>query len=99
MIEKIKVGGINYSVKEKDLSDFNNNDSFRMGQCFETKAEIEISERLPTERKNQTLVHELVHAIFFESGIELENEEEIVNRIGLILYQVLKDNDFSFLKA
>ena len=57
---------------------------------------IEINDKIHKTRQDQTLVHELTHAMFFEAG--LEDEEDLVNRLGLILYQVLKDNDFSWLR-
>lgn len=99
MLDKIKVGGIDYAVSIEDLSDFNNGETFRMGQCHEVKAVIEISEGMSVQRQNQTLIHEMMHAVFIESGIDAENEEELVNSIALVLYQVLKDNDFSWIRS
>lgn len=99
MLDKIKVGGIDYTVSIEDLSDFNNGESFRMGQCSEVKAVIEISKDISLQKQKQTLIHEMMHAVFIESGIDAENEEELVNSIGLVLYQVLKDNDFSWIRS
>lgn len=94
--EIIKVGGIKYSITETDLSPYDADGSYRMGNHKEAEALIEIREEMPLQKKEQTLVHELMHAIFAEMGINIENEEDIVNRAGLMLYQVLKDNDFSW---
>lgn len=96
MLERIKVGGINYTVELKDLStrrDEENGKEF--GWCVFDEDKIEINERLTQSRIEQVLIHELVHAIMYEAG--LEQDEDVVNRIGLVLHQVLKDNDFSWI--
>lgn len=96
MLEKVKVGGINYAIELKDLStrrDEENGKEF--GWCVFDEDKIEINERLTQSRIEQVLIHELVHAIFYEAG--LEQDEDTVNRIGIVLHQVLKDNDFSWL--
>ena len=46
----------------------------------------------------QTLIHEITHGILVEAGY-INHEEEQADRIGKILYQVLVDNDFSWLKS
>lgn len=97
-MDNIKVGGINYAVIDTDLSAYDSKDSYRMGNTHEAKAIIEIRQEMPKQRKDQVLIHELVHAMFYEIGIEMENDEDIVNRVGLVLHQVLKDNDFSWLR-
>jgi len=45
---------------------------------------------LSESRKEQTFVHELTHAIFYEAGVE-EQDEDMINRVSLVLHQVLKD--------
>lgn len=98
MIDNIKVGGIDYIVIYTDLSAYDSNDSYRMGNTHEAKAIIEIRKEMPKQRQEQVLIHEMVHAMFYEIGIEMEDDEDIVNRVGLVLHQVLKDNDFSWLR-
>lgn len=92
MLEKIKIGGMEYQVKEIE---FNNvDDDVTLGECrFET-AEILINEKISDSRKEQTLFHEMVHAMLFEAGSVEYDNEEMVNQLGLIMYQVFKDNDF-----
>lgn len=98
MLKKIRVGGIDYDVAIKDLSQFDSPNSYRMGQHSELQTSIEISDKLPKQKRDQTFIHEMLHAVVCESGVVLENEEDIVNQMGLVLYQVLRDNDFSFIK-
>ena len=88
----VKVGGIVYPIEIKD--DFTG-DTGDWGQTNFKKSKITIDSNLDKQRLNQTLVHEIVHCIFEEAG--LEQEEDKINRLGIVLHQVLTDNDFSFL--
>lgn len=101
MIDNIKVGAIDYEVECKEVLEHNDETGY-YGLCHHGQPKIEVSTRYSLQRQHQTLVHELLHAILHEAGLthELDDdeEEELANRIGLVLYQVLKDNDLSFLK-
>jgi len=55
---------------------------------------IRIDPRLKTAKQQQVFVHELLHATFYEAGY-LEDEEEMVDRVSRVLFQVLKDNDIT----
>ena len=98
MLKKFRVGGIDYDVSVKDLSHCDSPELIRLGNHNEADMKIEISDRLPRQKRNQTFVHEVLHAVVCESGAVIENEEDIVNQMGLVLYQVLRDNDLSFIK-
>lgn len=98
MLEKIKVGGIDYDVSVKDLSHSDSPELIRMGNHYEADMKIEISDRLPKQKRDQTFIHEMLHAVVCESGAVIENEEDVVNQMSLVLYQVLRDNDLSFIK-
>ena len=89
----VKVGGIVYPIEIKD--DFTG-DTGDWGQTNFKKTTITIDSNMSKQRLNQTLVHEIVHCIFEEAG--LEQEEDKINRLGIVLHQVLTDNDFSFLR-
>lgn len=86
-----KVGGVNYSVvlKEDLVARFELG-----GQILYPKSEIIIDNGLEKTRRDQYIIHELTHAIFFEAGYK-EQEEDMVNRIGNILHQFIQDNDLS----
>lgn len=99
MNKVIKVGGSHYEIILKDLNTREDDkNGQQLGWCVIGENKIEVNNQIAYERQAQTLVHELMHAIFFEAGLNLENEEDLVNRIGLILYQVLKDNDFTWIR-
>ena len=92
-MDDVKVGGIVYPIEIKE--DFTG-ETGDWGQTNFKKSKITIDSNLDKQRLNQTLVHEIVHCIFEEAG--LEQEEDKINRLGIVLHQVLTDNDFSFLR-
>lgn len=97
MLNKIKVGGLIYDVVPVQWEE-NADGDLQFGIFNANKTNILINELISEQVQKQTLIHEMMHAIFFEAGIEVENEEYLVNRISAVLYQVLQDNDFSFMK-
>jgi hypothetical protein len=92
---KVKIGAITYKVKEVN----NMHEEFdHLGQILYTKGKIQVDKDLADDWKEQVLVHEILHGVFFEAGIE-EQDEDMINRVSIILHQVLKDNDLSFSKS
>ena len=97
MLETVKVGAIKYEVV---LDELEGDDGVQLGWCRYDKCKIEINNHrnINIQKQHQTFVHELTHAIMHEAGLGFgDDEERVVNHIGLVLYQVLKDNDFSWL--
>ena len=92
-MKEVKIGGIVYPIEI--ANDFTG-ETGDWGQTNFKKSKITIDSNLDKQRLNQTLVHEIAHCIFEEAG--LEQEEDKVNRLGIVLHQVLTDNDFSFLR-
>ncbi|MHA3226081.1 hypothetical protein ACV7JQ_09085 [Globicatella sulfidifaciens] len=93
MLDKVKVGGVSYLVEvTEDLSGKTGN----WGEIEYKTTTIRIDDRLNQQIKEQTVIHEIVHAMFRESCIE--QDEQAVDIFGKLLYQVLKDNDFSWLR-
>lgn len=97
MLDKVKIGGLYYAISEvEDLGDEEGTPG--MLGCIDYHAlTIKLEKEVHRDMQQQTFIHELTHGVFAESGYE-EHEEEMVNRIGKVLYQVLKDNDFNFLR-
>lgn len=90
--EIIKIAGIDYNIELVNEID---DDPRLMGACVYQKSVIKIKNGMSTDKKNQTLIHEMLHACLNEAGFE-EQDEDMVNRLGIVLYQVLKENNFSF---
>ncbi|OKL36846.1 ImmA/IrrE family metallo-endopeptidase [Domibacillus mangrovi] len=89
---KVKIGGIKYKIEEVEGME---NEFDILGQILYTRGTIKVDANLAADRKEQVLVHEILHGVFFEAGIE-EQDEDMINRVAMILYQVLKDNDLRF---
>ena len=87
--KEIKVGGIKYKVELVDYIDVAGERNFQ-GMCHFDQAKIEILSSLSDQRKEQTLIHELTHAIFYEAGYD-EQDEDMINRVGIVLHQVMKE--------
>lgn len=88
---EIKVGGIHYSIEAKENV---MKDTGSLGFCDYEGARIVVDASLAPERMQQVIIHELTHAIMFEAGFD-EHDEDMVNRFGIVLHQVLCDN-FTF---
>jgi hypothetical protein len=58
---------------------------------------IEVDPDMAKDRKANVLIHELLHAMLFEAGYD-EQDEDQVRRLGNVLSQVLRDNDFGFMR-
>lgn len=96
LVDKIIVGGIEYAVEFKELEC---DGGVQLGYCRIPIATLEINNHNISEQiQKQTIIHEMTHAIMHEAGVDLgDDEERVVNHMSLVLYQVLKDNDFSWI--
>ena len=92
-MESVKIGGLTYTVKK--VSDLQGKEG-DWGRIQYKTQEITLDDSLKEKLEDQTLIHEITHGILVEAGY-VEHEEEQADRIGKILYQVLTDNDFSWL--
>lgn len=90
--QTIKVAGMEYYTSESfDLiSQYG-----LLGQINYHKGIIELEHNLSQSRKEQVYIHEVTHGIFREAGYE-EQDEEMIDRVSMVLYQVLKDNKLYF---
>ena len=86
---KINVCGVNYEVLQLDEVD--NNPSC-LGLCVYEKSLIQIKKGISIERKKQTLIHELLHAMLYEAGY-YEHDENQVDNLSVVLNQVISQND------
>ncbi|HGO9422667.1 TPA: ImmA/IrrE family metallo-endopeptidase [Bacillus cereus] len=88
------MAGIRYKVKQAEQLILDGEPL--QGICRFDKTNIEVLKHLSDDRKREVLIHELTHAIFNES--ELMQDEEVVTYLARVLYQVLKDNNFDWLR-
>ncbi|HDF0755820.1 TPA: hypothetical protein PDX10_000651 [Staphylococcus aureus] len=86
---EINVCGVKYKMVQ--LEDVDNNPSC-LGLCIYKDSLIQLKRGLSFERKKQILIHELLHAMMYESGYE-EHDEELVNNLSIVINQVISQND------
>lgn len=94
--KSLKVSGFTYQVvKDKNVSHEGN----AFGSTHLATQRIFIEPDLSKQKEEQTLIHEILHAIWFSSGLaknkEFTNDKEelIVDALSHGLYQVLTDNN------
>lgn len=90
-MNEIKVAGMTYLVKVQEHFKAYDDDRNLWGYCDYEQQIIYIRESLSEQKKRQVLIHEVTHAILNEAGYK-EQDEELVNRISIVLHQVLKEN-------
>jgi len=92
--KEIRVGANDYKVKAiNSLLD----DSDNLGNITYSNATIRIDDSLAESTFKETLAHELVHAMLYESGYYEHNEDQVI-RLGKVLSMILRDNDFTFMR-
>lgn len=85
----LRIGGIEYSVIEFD----GDLDANLMGREAYDKAKIFINKDMPNGKKNETLLHELLHIIYANAYLHPgDDEERVVGALATGLYQILADN-------
>ena len=93
----VKVGGVNYAIVETNETICLNGNECR-GLINYEDSTITISSRSGKQIQKITFLHELLHAIFYERDLPLENEEEVVTKMAKTLHQIFIDNGVEFNK-
>ena len=90
--ESVRIGGVEYAVQyEPNLRKDNN---LLYGAINYDESTITLSQTDGTGHQMRciTLWHEILHGIRNHAGIQIENEEEVVDMFARGIYQVLQDN-------
>jgi len=80
--KKLKIGGHLYKVELVESDDMDGAN----GEQDRHKNRIRICKTDPQSQQEETLIHEIIHAV--NGGLK----EEVVDSLAVSLYQVLKDN-------
>ena len=88
----IRIAGVEYEVQI--VPNLNNGTNLAYGHLDFENSIIELSDTVGTEHQKrcQTLLHEILHGIRENNGMEIENEEAVVDMFAKGIYQVLQDN-------
>lgn len=90
--DSIRIAGVEYKVVF--VGSLNNGVNLAYGQIDYENSVIRLSSTIGTEHQKRckTLWHEILHGIVENSGMQIENEEEVVDMFSKGIYQVLQDN-------
>ncbi|WP_369901156.1 ImmA/IrrE family metallo-endopeptidase [Lactiplantibacillus plantarum] len=90
----VKISGINYTVVlKKRLED---SSDACWGVTDYPGATIYIRKELSEQKQRQTLMHEIVHAMMHEAGLDdICNDEKTVTPLGNMLDSTLASNDLA----
>jgi hypothetical protein len=88
----IRIAGVEYKVIY--VSELNNGINLAYGHIDFENSVIRLSSTIGTEHQKrcQTLLHEILHGIREANGMEIKNEEAVVDMFAKGIYQVLQDN-------
>lgn len=87
--KKLKVGGVVYEVNITDKLELGSQYS---GEILRSERKINIR---PIVSKEETFLHEMVHAILYMGGYN-EHDEQMVEAIAQGLWAVIVDNEKMF---
>ena len=94
--ESVRIAGVEYGVVI--VPNLMQGATAAYGHIDYDNSCIELSDSFGTEHQKrcQILWHEILHGIREANGMEIENEEEVVNMFAKGIYQVLQDNGERF---
>lgn len=93
---EVRIGGVEYTVVE-DCPSLNDGQNLLYGEIDYRDSEIRLTDIVKGHQtKCITLWHEILHGIRNHAGLEIENEEEVVEMFAKGIYQVLQDNGGRF---
>ena len=93
---KIRLLEKEYIIYEQEII---NENPLQVGELQEHQDCILISSLQSNENKKITLLHELVHTLFIQTGhSEYDNDEDLIDCIALGMYSLIKNNDLEFIK-
>lgn len=85
---EILVVGTPYHIETVDVVD---NDEYTWGLTVYASNVIYLKKSLNKDRKYEVLIHELTHALLYESGYT-DHTETMAQTLGKSLYLLLKEN-------
>lgn len=87
----IKIGGQFYSVEEaKELRNDKGEPLF--GDCDEDILQIRYEKGMRRGKRQEIILHEVLHLVMSDLGLEKEAEEKLVTISSKSLLQILRDN-------
>ena len=90
--DSIRICGVEYEIEYVEY--LNNGVNMCYGHIDFERSKIQLSstDNVDHQKRCQVLLHEILHGIIKYNGMEIENEEEIVEMFAKGIYQILQDN-------
>lgn len=89
--ESVRINGVDYEIIQESPILMDGVECY--GKINFAECTIQLKDKgISEQHKAVTLWHEILHGIIDGSGLELDNKEEIVERLSRGVYQVLQDN-------
>ena len=91
--KKLDILGVEYQIKQiRCVSRFD----ARKGEIDYLTHTVTIDEELPEDAKEETLLHEVIHAILERLGLDdNENNEQVVSGLAAVLHATLRPFGYS----
>ena len=95
--EKVRIAGMDYAVKYEER--LNNGVQLAYGHIDYEKKLIRIDSELGEyQGKCQTLLHEIMHGVAKHFDLEIEADEDTIDKLAKGLYMVIADNPEMFIQ-
>jgi hypothetical protein len=90
--KSVRIAGVEYAVQ--DVPHLNDGTTLAYGYIsyIEMTISLTSTEKMSHEKKCLTLWHEILHGIRKHAGLEIKDEEKVVDMFAKGVYQVLQDN-------
>ncbi|RJE47664.1 hypothetical protein A7K50_03180 [Dehalobacter sp. MCB1] len=90
----VRIGADDFKIVYPEVIIIGNKCDYAGSINTETK-QIALLEEYTPEQRLSPFFHELVHGIFREANLrELFENEDVVDRVGRVLHQIMRDNYF-----
>lgn len=90
--DSIRIGGTEYPISYVDNLRHGNELAYGHIDYENCKIELSGTDGTAHEKRCMTLWHEILHGVSEHAGLEIENEEVVVDTLAKGIYQVLQDN-------
>lgn|GEM_PF-663041 len=98
--KELLIGGVPYEVKVvKGFIKEDPNGNFCTGEINYANQEILLTDQMKFEYGSKVLLHEAIHGMLHEYGMDKYNKEDLVCRLTPALLSFVKNNDLGFLAA
>lgn len=88
----IRIGSVNYSVELSDTPVLFENEKCRGIIDYDQSKIVLDAKSLERQQLELTLLHEVVHGMLHDRGLEQENDEMLVDALAYALHQLIIDN-------